>query len=102
MMNDIFKDDMHLFDKKAAHKGINKQYDVLLDFDDDNPGTHNRLQIFINLNACIVKKIADKYGYKSLSEKFVILESEMEKKKLPENQPLNRKLSFCLNSNNIL
>jgi len=33
-----------------------------------------------------VRKVVEKYGYKSLPEKFSILEGEIEKKKNPENQ----------------
>jgi len=33
-----------------------------------------------------VRKIVEKYGYKTLLEKFSLLEGEIEKKKNPENQ----------------
>ena len=38
MMTEVFKDDIHLLEKKHGHKGMNKLYELLMDLEEDNPG----------------------------------------------------------------
>lgn len=39
MVNEIFKDDMNMLEKKYSQKGINKLYELIMDLEEDNPGT---------------------------------------------------------------
>jgi len=73
MVNEIFKDEINIMEKKLSQKGMNKLYEAIMDLDEDNP----------------VRKIAEKYGYKTLVEKFAILDAEIEKKRNPDNLTLN-------------